>query len=105
MGFHLVEVFYKLRTLGVVRSKRQFSRTLGHHWSYVRDVEQRSDDQFRVPSMTVDCLVAHLRALTPFVSKEMAAEIDGVVAKVQQHTDVADCLGYRLRNSKSVSNP
>jgi len=105
MGFHLIEVFYKLHDLGLVRSKRHFSRTLGHHWSYVRDVEQRSDDRFRVPSTTVDRLVTHLQAFMPFVSKRMAAEIDGVVVTVQQHTTVADCLGYRLRNVKSVSNP
>lgn len=103
MGFHLTETYEDLSNLGLVRSKRHFSRVLGHHWSYVRDVEQRDKDEFRVPPATVERLRARLGALTPFLSNGSASEVERIIAKIDQHTAVADHLGYRFRKSASNS--
>ena len=104
MGFHLIELYHDLSKLGLVRSKRQLSRALGHHWSYVRDVEQRDKNEFRVPPVAVARLRAHLQALVPFLSRGSAAEVERIVAKIDQHTTVADHLGYGFREH-SVNRP
>lgn len=104
LGFHLSSVFNYLSKIGVVRSKRHFSRAyLGHGVNYLRDVEQRSRDEFRVPTPTVEHLRARLRALIPFLSGESAAEIERVVVQIDQQTGVADWLGYRFR--KTAGHP
>lgn len=95
MGFHLTEIYTSLSDLGLVRSKRQFSRMLGHHWSYLRDVEQRADETFRVPPVTVERVRTRLRALIEFMPKRHAAEIEQVIARIDQHAAVADVLGRR----------
>jgi hypothetical protein len=94
MGFHLTETYVALSELGVVRSKRHFSRVLGHHWSYLRDVEQRGNDAFRVPPVTVERLRTHLCALIPFLSRRSAAEIEQAVAIIDKHEAVANYLQY-----------
>lgn len=104
MGFQLIETYEALSDLGLVRSKRHFSRLLGHHWSYLRDVERRDNDAFRVPSVTVERLRTRLHALIPFLSRRSAAEVEQVVARIDQHTAVADHLGYGLREH-SVNRP
>ncbi len=104
LGFYLTDVFSSLSDLGLVRSKRHFSRQfLGHGWSYLRDIEQRDRDEFRVPPATVYLLRARLQALTSFLPAGIAGEVEHVVAKIDQHTGVADMLGYRFR--KPVSKP
>ena len=98
LGLYLRDVFLSLSELGLVRSKRQFSRQfLGHGWSYLRDIEQRDRDEFRVPPETVCLLRARLQALTGFLPTGIAGEIERIVARIDQHTDVADMLGYRFR--------
>lgn len=102
LGFQLKAVFSDLMCLGVVRSKRHFSRTyLGRGWSYLRDIEQRKRDEFRVPPATVRLLRARLQALIGFLPAGIAREIEQVVAKIDQHTSVADVLGYRFRKPAS----
>ncbi|CAA2157183.1 hypothetical protein MBRA_02587 [Methylobacterium brachiatum] len=95
MGFHLTEIYSALSDLGLVRSKRHFSRMLGHHWSYLRDVEQRADETFRVPPMTVERVRTHLHELIEFMPKKHAAEIEQVIARIDQHSAVADVLARR----------
>lgn len=100
LGFHLSSVFNDLSKIGLVRSKRHFSKAyLGHGVNYLRDVEQRGRDEFRVPTLTVERLCTRLRALIPFLSGESAAEIERVVARIDQQTGVADWLGYRFRKT------
>ena len=95
MGFHLIQTYERLSDLGLLRSKRHFSRLLGHHWSYLRDVEQRDNDEFRVPQATVERLRTHLQALTHFLPSRTAAEIEQVIARIDQHTSVAGLLARR----------
>jgi hypothetical protein len=105
MGLHLTETYKALSELGLVRSKRHFSRVLGHHWSYLRDVEKRDNDAFRVPPVTVERLRVHLLALTGFLPSRSASEIEQVIGRIDQHTAVADHLGYRSRNfARSSAN-
>lgn len=102
LGFHLKTAFYALSDLGLVRSKRHFSRTyLGRGWSYFRDIEQRDRDSFRVPPATVGLLRSRLQALVSFLPREAAAEIERVIAEIDQHTAVADALGYRSRRAQA----
>ncbi|MGU3466875.1 hypothetical protein ACLBXO_18670 [Methylobacterium sp. C33D] len=95
MGFHLTEVYEALSDLGLVRSKRHFSRVLGHHWSYLRDVEKRNNDAFRAPPETVARLRTYLLALTEFLSKASAAEIGRIVARIDQHIAISEVLARR----------
>ena len=104
LGFHIKETYSVLLDLGLVRSKRHFSRAyLGRGWSYVRDIEQRDRNEFRLPPATIRLLRARLQALTSFLPVGIAGEIERVVAKIDQHTDVSDMLGYRFRKSPSKS--
>lgn len=101
LGFQLKNTFKSLFKLGLVRSKRHFSRTyLGRGWSYLRDIEQRERDGFRVPPATVSLLRARLQALASFLPSRAAAEIERVIAEIDQHTAVTDTLGYRFRRRR-----
>lgn len=103
MGFHLLEVYYILHDAGLTRSKRDLSRALDRHWSYVRDVEQRDRDEFQVPLATVERLRTLLQALIPFLSKGSAAEVERIVSRIDQHTAVTLALRRVDRNPGSKS--
>lgn len=102
LGFHLTITFDALSRLGLVRSKRHFSRTyLGHGSHYLRDVEQRGRDHFRVPRQTVEYLRARLASLVPYLSAEPAAQVKRLIDEVDQQSEVADWLGLMPRRLKS----
>lgn len=101
LGLHLRMTFRDLSNLGLVRSKRHFSRTyLGRGWSYLRDIEQRDRDEFRVPPATVSLLRARLQALVNLLSPEAADQIKRVIMQIDQHNFVSDTLGYRSRRRR-----
>ena len=97
MRGHNLEIIYaKLSALGLVRSKRHFSRDfLGRGWSYLRDFEQRDRSDVRVPLRTVSTLRARLHAVARLVPPGIRSRLDEVVAAIDRDTRIADLLGYQ----------
>lgn len=98
-GIHLTEAYGALLHIGLVKSKRDFSRTfLGHHWTYLRDVQQRDREEFRVPAVTVMRLKGRLRDVSQYLSPRLRHEVGQVISQIDQHASVIRTLGYGRRN-------
>ena len=95
-GQNLKTVYSNLSLMGLLRSKRQFSRDfLGRGWTYLRDFEQRDRDDVRVPAKTVTALRARLHAVARLVPPGVRCRLDEVIAAIDRDTRIADLLGYR----------
>lgn len=100
LGFKLIALYYGMSDMGLVRSKRQFSREyLLRGWSYLREFECRDRDAVRVPEKTVAALRARLRAIAHHTSGSVRAELEQLITAIDRDTRVADLLGYQ-RNGR-----
>jgi len=98
-GYNLRMIYNTLQAMGLVRSKRQYSRDyLGRGWSYLREFEQRDRDDVRVSATTITTLQIRLRAVARYVPPTIAAEINQVIAAIERDSRIADMLGYRGRS-------
>ncbi|WP_238178649.1 hypothetical protein, partial [Methylobacterium dankookense] len=76
LGFNLIQTYAILQTMGVVRSKRQFSREwLKRGWSYLRDIEQRDRGDIRIPAKTVLALRARVSAVARLTPPQLRSEL------------------------------
>src|SRR4051794_12762558 len=92
IGQNLISMYHQLRELGLVGSKRSFSRDwLGRGKTYLRDYECRGDRiTARVPQKTVSLLRARLCAVAERVPAGIAEELGYLVLSLDQSVDVAD---------------
>lgn len=95
LGFKLIKIYYNMSDMGLVRSKRHFSREyLLRGWSYLREFECRDRHSVRVPEKTVAALRARLRAIAHYTSGSVRLELEQLIAAINRDTRVADLLGY-----------
>ncbi|MXQ10951.1 DUF6626 family protein [Microvirga makkahensis] len=93
---NLMNAYKMMRALGLVRSKRDYSRRwLGRGQTYLRDYELRGRDFVQVPAATVTRLRSRLRAVADRVPAGIRTEIEAVIATIDQGTAVADLLARR----------
>jgi hypothetical protein len=83
--------------LGMTRSKPDFSQKwLGRGKTYVRDFTFREGREWvRVSTPTITTLRTRLRAVADRMPRGIRAEIEGVIAFIDQSTVVADLLSRR----------
>ncbi|KQQ09566.1 hypothetical protein ASF56_24950 [Methylobacterium sp. Leaf122] len=94
-GYNLKSIYLILLAMGLVRSKRQFSREwLLRGWSYLREFDQRDRDEVRVPAKTVAVLRARLRAVARLTPGGVRTDLEQVIAVIDRDTHVADLLSY-----------
>lgn len=95
LGLHLTQTYEELKYIGAVKSKRHFSRAfLGHHWAYLRDVEQRDRGEFRVPAATVTRLKTRLHEVSQHLSPRLRSQVEHVISQINQHVSVMRVLRY-----------
>lgn len=96
LGSNLKSTYTVLVELGLVRSKRQFSRDyLARGWSYLREYEQRDRDAVAVSESTVLVLRTRLNMVARLVPPGIAAEIGEVIKTIDRDAHVARVLGLR----------
>lgn len=94
-GKMLIDLYYAMARVGLVKSKRDFSRRyLGRGLTYFRDFEQRNRLSSRVPSRSVDTLQKRLKALLPLLPHAIASEVGHIIAQIERGCRIADQLGY-----------
>jgi hypothetical protein len=92
----LTNAYQIMLKLGLVRSKRDYSRRwLGRGQTYLRDYELRGRDFVQVPTITVTRLRTRLRAVADRVPAGIRMEIEAVIDTIDQGTAVADLLSRR----------
>jgi hypothetical protein len=93
---NLTNSYKMMFNLGLVRSKRDYSRRwLGRGQTYLRDFELRDRDFVRVPPITVTRLRTRLRAVADRVPKGLRTEIEAVIDAIDQGVAVANLLSRR----------
>lgn len=93
---NLTYAYQMMFNLGLVRSKRDYSRRwLGRGQTYLRDFELRSRGFVKVPTSTVTRLRTRLRAVADRVPAGIRMEIEAVIDTIDQGTAVADLLSRR----------
>lgn len=93
---NLMNAYQMMLGLGLVRSKRDYSRRwLGRGPTYLRDYELRGRDFVPVPAVTVARLRTRLRAVADRVPPGIRMEIEAVIATIDQGTAVAVLLARR----------
>lgn len=96
LGCNLKRTYETLVKMGLVRSKRQFSRDyLARGWSYLREYEQRNRDEVVVSKSTVLALRTRLNIVIRLVPPGIAAEIDQVIRAIDRDAHVTTLLGLR----------
>lgn len=95
LGKTLIDLYYALSALGMVRSKRDFSRRfLNRGLTYFRDFEQRNRLGVRVPFRSVRALRTRLQAISRLLPKATASEVVKLIDQIDRACRIADQLGY-----------
>jgi predicted secreted Zn-dependent protease len=96
LGYNLIRTYDSLVSIGLVRSKRQFSRDyLSRGWSFLRDYEQRDRDGVVVSNPTVLALRTRLKAVAQLTPPGIADEINQVITAIDRDSQVTAILGLR----------
>jgi hypothetical protein len=94
-GYNLKKIYSTLRAIGLIRSKRQFSRDwLNRGWSYLRDIETRHRDDLQVAPKTVAILRARVSAVARLTPPRLRSELEAVVASIDSAMQTVRMLGY-----------
>ena len=95
LGRCLGIIYLSLREMGLVRSKRAFSRTyLSRGWSYMRDLEHRGRQDAKVPAATIRALRGRLKAVARLLPPSLKVEVERVIAVIDRDAEIADLLDY-----------
>lgn len=94
IALRLVQIYEKLRHVGVVRSKRDFARRwLKRGKTYLRDYEHKAGrDAMWVPLSTVHNLRSRIAATATRVSASIASDLDEVIREIDRDRRLADLL-------------
>lgn len=92
-GWNLMALYERMRSMGLVASKREFSRTwLGRGETYARDYREDGRMHATVPSAVVARLRERLVAVARLVPQGAAQEIAAEVARIDQASAVHHLL-------------
>jgi hypothetical protein len=91
---NISKIYYKLKAMGLTRSKRSFSRHfLQKGKCYLRNVEQ--SDRLTVPLKVLQTLRSRLAEIAKLTPSGISKDLEEVVAGLDRDCRVAKLLGWR----------
>ena len=106
LGVILITTYEKMRDLGLVRSKRDYSRRwLGRGETYLRDLQFKGRDGAIIPASTVTALRMRLKCVSQQAPTGVKLEIDAVIASIDQGIRIADLLSRQNCSTQCIRRP